>query len=199
MGLGPGSLRFFARIDRFTCECPRCAQVIQVSFDRVSFLRRDAAKGSKKWQRSGGFVGFNPLTQQLICPRCKRTFGVGLLMYPVKPYNIPTQPYDTRPTWEQLNAIRQMAGGYFERHNPIVAADAVNIAVRGICWCYVDEETGGVVYIETCPVHGWKEQLGPKTEEELAKMEQALQELEAAAWVEAELPLEEPAEEPEEE
>jgi folate-dependent tRNA-U54 methylase TrmFO/GidA len=90
-----------------------------------------------------------------------------------------------------------MAGGYFERHNPIVAADAVNIAVRGICWCYVDEETGGVVYIETCPVHGWKEQLGPKTEEELAKMEQALQELEAAAWVEAELPLEEPAEEPE--
>jgi hypothetical protein len=166
--LPAGSLRIFGRIDRFTCECPKCGQLLRAAFERViGAERRKAAKG----QHVRG--AFNPLTSRLTCTRCGGVFGVGLLLYPVHARSAPDQPGDTKPTWKQLLALRSLTMAAL-LPVPIKGRDSVNLAVEGICRCGQDNR-GHVIgdrVDPTCPVHGWQEQLGPKSatsEAELAR------------------------------
>lgn len=150
------TLRLFARIDRFTCECPRCGQIIQAHFDRpISQVRRKLAQRVREKRNHGGQrLTYNPLTSRLTCPSCRRIFGVGLLLYPVGERAQSRQPYDTQPTYRQLAALRQLGGGFL-LSRPLKGRDSVNIVTRGVCRCRFGRPDS------MCPVHGWEEQLGP--------------------------------------
>ena len=165
--LPQGVLRFFARVDRFTCECPRCGQLIQAHFDRSSGIsvgevrRKEAQRKTIKLR--GRHLTYNPLTSRLTCPRCRRLFAVGLLLYPVQERSRQQQPQDTQPTYKQLLALRQLQGGGFLVNTPIRGRDSVNLAVQGTCTCTLVGRWDAlrVRPSSTCPVHGWEEQLGP--------------------------------------
>lgn len=161
--LPPDTLRLFARIDRFTCECPRCGQIIRAHFDApISQVRRKLAQRVRESRNHGGQrLTYNPLTSRLRCPSCKRVFGVGLLLYPVHERAQARQPYDTQPTYRQLAALRQQGGGFL-LSRPIKGRDSVNVVTQGICRCLF----GRVDPI--CPVHGWEEQIGPVPDHEPA-------------------------------
>lgn len=163
--LPEGSLRFFGRIDRFTCECPRCGEILRAHFSGkpVSHVRRAEAKKASPTPAKGegakpaDVTVYNPLTQRLQCTRCRRVFAVGLLLYPVGSHAAAQQPYDTKPTWQQLLAIRQLSNAAYFVDKPIRGRDSVNLAVDGVCIC----KDGRIDHV--CAVHGWDEQLGPKT------------------------------------
>lgn len=160
-----GSLRLFGRIDRFTCECPRCGEILRAHFSGkpVSHVRRAEAKKDRPTPAKGegakpaDVTVYNPLTQRLQCTRCRRVFAVGLLLYPVGSHAAAQQPYDTKPTWQQLLAIRQLSNAAYFVDKPIRGRDSVNLAVDGVCIC----KDGRIDRV--CAVHGWDEQLGPKT------------------------------------
>lgn len=183
--LPPGTRRFFGRIDRFTCECPRCGQILRAQLDQlVGQVRRTLARQAKAAPRprahsrkldgspAGQRLTYNPLTSRLVCPQCGQVFGVGLLLYPVRERDTGQQPYDQRPTYKQLLALRELAGGFFI-DKPIVGSDSMNIAVEGTCLCDWKAET--LIPCAVCPVHGWEEQLRGKTWEEQQRMEATLQ------------------------
>lgn len=146
------AMRFFARIDQFTCECPKCGQLIVVKFGRpVGKIRRYlASRPTPKQQRVHTSLAYNPLTSRLECPQCLRIFGVGLILWPVRPRAAAGQPPDTKPSYRQLLEIRRHLQG-FAPFLPITTRDPVNWAVEEPCTC----PDGG--YLSTCPVHGWVE------------------------------------------
>ncbi len=169
--LPPGTPRVFGRIDRFTCECPRCGQLIHVHLDRPGQLRRSLSykdprdpPGAPKRPKTGGkfLMMYNPLTSRLTCPQCQRVFGVGLLLYPVAPRAAPSQPRDQRATWAQMLAIRQLAGGFFmDKATPITGDDSLNIAIDHECTCWLeDSQPPRMHYVQNCPIHGWLDQPG---------------------------------------
>lgn len=165
----PSAFRLFARIDRFTTECPACGQLISAHFDRQigrvrrALMRRRQATGST----ADPGMQYNPLTSRLTCPQCGRVWGVGLLLYPVVPRSPPSQPYDQRPTWKQLLSLRQLATGFI-LEQPIRGSDSLNIVVEGSCTCV--EVEGRVRVTPSCPVHGWAEQL-PATPPPMAELD----------------------------
>lgn len=156
----PDNQRFFARVDSFTCECPRCGQIIQARYDRaVHMVRRQQAQQKRPTGSRGGSghmggegkrLTYNPLTSRLQCPSCRRTFGIGLLAYPVDARATARQPEDSKPTYQQLLEIRRLAGGFLVPAS--LRGDApVNIAVELECDC---PDRGSSRH---CPVHGWPE------------------------------------------
>ncbi len=149
--LPAGSLRLFGRVDRFTVECPRCAQLISAHFDRrmpIGHVRRaEATKARPSTRRNSKDLVYNPLTSRLCCPRCRRIWAVGLLLYPVHERSQGQQPDDTRPSWQQLLELRQL-GGAFLANKPIRGRDSVNLYVEAPCTC----ERGRIA--PDCPVHG---------------------------------------------
>lgn len=155
----PENQRFFARIDSFTCECPRCGHIIHARFDRpASEVRRDQAALKRPAGTRGdrGVTGlqrhltYNPLTSRLHCPQCHRVFGIGLLAYPVAPRSTARQPEDSKPTYQQLLEIRRLAGGFLIAQE-LRADQPVNVAVEVACDC---PDRGSSRH---CPVHGWPE------------------------------------------
>jgi hypothetical protein len=178
--LPDGALRIFGRVDRFHCECPRCGELLRAYFGMtpVGQVRRAEAKSVKAHPRRSGrqpanrktaVAMYNPLTQRLTCPRCKRRWGVGLLLYPVGERTQARQPYDTQPTWPQLLALRQTSTIAYMVDKPLSGSDSVNILVEGECTC-----EGGRINAR-CPVHGSEEQLpaGPERltlEAEIARL-----------------------------
>jgi hypothetical protein len=147
--LPAGSLRLFGRVDRFTVECPRCAELISATYERrmpIGHVRR--AEAARKRPSAKQTIIYNPLTSRLCCPRCRRTFAVGLVLYPVHPRSQPQQPDDTRPTWEQLLELRQLGAGFYIPET-IKGKDPVNLFVERECPC-----EGGKVVLD-CPIHGW--------------------------------------------
>lgn len=195
-----GSLRLFARVDRFTCECPKCGQVLVATFERIGDVRRRLVQSSRPVGKNRkGTPLYNPVTQRLICHRCRRVWGIGLLIYPIAAKSMSYQPYDTAPTWQQLRAIRQLGNGT-ALTEPIRGTDSVNILIEHTCECVIEgsAEAPITVYSPTCPVHGWEEQLGPKTPEEQAKMAQAYEQLlDAGAFDEEEAEEEAAQQDPE--
>jgi len=170
------TLRFFARVDRFTCECPRCGQIIQAHFDRnISRVRQDEARKKTPTSRSsrgeGKRLTYNPLSSRLTCTQCRRTFGVGLLLYPVEPRATGRQPPDTRPTSDQLLEIRRLSGGFLVK-GKIAAEAEVNLAIENSCTC-PDRGTS-----RHCPVHGWPELREPSAppEETTAELDTMIME-----------------------
>lgn len=166
--LPPGTPRVFGRIDRFTCECPRCGQLIQAHFDRpAGQIRRAQIQPSLKEGAPGrvkprSTLTYNPLTSRLTCPQCNRVWGVGLLLYPVHPRSAPSQPMDQRPTFQQLLAMRQLAGGFFmDKAAPIKGVDSLNLAIDEECACWLENSTPPRMhYVAKCPIHGWLDQPG---------------------------------------
>lgn len=152
--------RLFGRVDRFTVECPRCAEIIRAAFSNVGHSRRMEAARHRPTRGVGDerpraeATIYNPLTQRLTCPRCRQVFAVGLVLYRVRARTMAEQPHDSRPTWRQLLALRQLSSAvYLEEsvhlHRAITGKDSVSILVESTCQCVEGEPDA------LCPVHGW--------------------------------------------
>jgi len=153
----PPASRFFARLDRFECECPNCGQVISTDDNtgmprRLYTLsgRRSAAK-IMPHNQSVQLMVWNALTQRLRCPHCKVVYMAGLLLYSIKPGTHPPvgAPFDAIPTARQrVEMRRKSAGGWWAEQ---LHEDEVNLAVEALCTC-PDRGTS-----RFCPVHGWEQ------------------------------------------
>lgn len=133
-------------------ECPHCGSLILAHTHPSSSTRTKARVGQRKrWTR--GFrpdQPYNPLTGRLRCPGCTRTYGVGILLWPVS--SAPTPPQqapDQRATQEERERLRTYIYGV---HAAEPSPDGHhNVAIEQACSCPV--EWGG--YDRACPVHGW--------------------------------------------
>jgi hypothetical protein len=135
----PDGTRFFARIDKFHCECPACGAII--------VAHRDGTRGSEhsafKRRRA---VQYNLIASQLTCPDCRRTFGVGLMLWPLKRARKRADlPADHQPTLRELRALAGLAYGIWATEVKR-QGDALNIAIDAECIC-VEGWRGD------CPVH----------------------------------------------
>lgn len=163
----PPADRFFARLDRFECECPSCGRVIftvinnrtlPARLQAPAHLRRDA----KQLPKSKRILqaAWNPFTQRLTCPWCGRAYVAGLMLYPLNLHVYSQKaldaPPDTVPTSRQLAEMRRRAGGWHARQL-YQAGEHVNQAVLTPCSC-------GEGWNVRCPVHGDPEQLGAKVD-----------------------------------
>lgn len=140
--------RFFARIDRFVCECPKCGELILAYFDSSPRARRFRKQKDREDGRTRASV-YNPLTATVCCPGCRKAFGVGLLLWPLQERKQRKTPPDIKPTWKQLLELRRSGGGFMGDH-PIDGAEEVNAAIVADCLC----QDGGLHM--GCPIHGWE-------------------------------------------
>jgi len=152
----PPNNRFFARLDRFECECPSCGELLFTMHDarrhpgwRHTNHRRRALAAEKPRSPSIRDMVFNPVTQRLRCPFCRSTYAVGIVAYPIHPGGyLREEPSDTRPTKRQRMEMRRAAGGFFiDKDNR--SSDEVNLAIDGDCSC---PEKG---WVPSCRVHGY--------------------------------------------
>lgn len=153
----PSADRFFARLEKFECECPNCGRLIFASLDRkdlpsrlqsTAHLRRDG-RMTPHSKRIWNLV-WNPYTQRLACPWCHKAFMAGLLLFPVAPriHRQLDPPPDVDPTAREWAEIRRKASGWYARELHAREDQHVNRMVTSPCSC---PERGWVV---TCPVHG---------------------------------------------
>lgn len=153
----PATTRFFARLDRFECECPSCGHLLFTSMDDRSLpvrlqgvsARRSAA-GRTPRNSSVRKMVWNPLTQRLRCPYCRQVFVAGLVLHPLASgAHIPTDPPpDVVPTRRQLAAMRRNAGGWWAEKQR-QHEEEVNWAIAHPCTC-PDRGTS-----KHCAVHGY--------------------------------------------
>jgi len=145
----PDGVRFFARVDRFVCECPACGHLIHAYFDHPAKVRRQEAQ--RKRPSAPRRHVYNPLTSRVCCPLCRRIWAVGLILYPVARRAPSKQPTDQKPTYRQLLALRQYAGGILAEQVR-QGDDAVNVAICADCTC---PDSYGA-WAPACPIHGWE-------------------------------------------
>lgn len=90
--------RFFARLDSFTMECPRCGKVYQIRVDQKS-------------------SGWDPTTGRWRCSKvksCNRTYILGIVAWPVYQHvGDPATPEDQVPSPRQLAELRREGGGWW--------------------------------------------------------------------------------------
>lgn len=140
----PPGTRFFARVDRFHCECPSCGALIIAHKDGTIGREHSALKRRRATQ-------YNPITSQLTCPECRRTYGVGLLLWPLqKGIRKTNLPADHQPTRRQLRQLAQYAYGIWAL-DVKRQGDSLNLAIDQECTC--PQLEGG--WRPNCPVHGW--------------------------------------------
>jgi hypothetical protein len=148
--------RFFARIDRFECECPHCGKLIFAVMDQRNSMIRNSALSKR--QARGRLLPsnprlldsvWNPVSQRLKCPNCEHTYMVGLLVYPVLTgtRRMLDPPPDVVPTAREIAACRQRAGGYYATKTYQRGAP-VNVSLSSTCSCPPKGWLG------SCPVHG---------------------------------------------
>ena len=148
--------RFFARLDRFECECPSCGKLILPYVRRHKLparLQDIAAQRSAAKQLpdnpSVKRLIFNPHTQQLRCPHCQAAYVAGLLLFPVgRTRRLVDAPLDATPTTQQRLALAHAAGGFFEDELYEEGTTQVNRVVTGGCSCPPR------AWDHACPVHG---------------------------------------------
>jgi len=159
----PPSSRFWARLDRFECECPSCGQVMTPGTDdrrapkRLATIgrRRGAARHNPKRSSVDALV-WNPYSQRVKCMYCHCCFHAGLVLYPVRNgmYRIRVPPEDTVPDKRQALELRRAQGGGWYAVQPHirdarrVLANSVNVYVDQGCTCPMFGYSG------TCPIHG---------------------------------------------
>lgn len=138
--LPPDGTPFFARIDKFHCECPHCSDIILVTGRN----RRDRRKRKPDLGKPGLY---NALASILTCPACGHHFGVGLLLW-----NLTSSrraiPSDQIPTRRQLALLRHKAAGVWP-HKVKRAGEPTNVAAGAECTC-PDEG-----WAPACPIHRW--------------------------------------------
>ena len=148
--------RFFARLDRFECECPSCGNLILSSFDERSGPARLQSIGQRRGaaRRTPHNVSvkalvWNPLSQRLACPFCGKSYYAGLVLYPAPPSRPQAiaPPADAIPTRRQLAELRRRTGGWWaeQAYKP---GEPVNLIIDSPCIC---PPKGWAV---VCPVHG---------------------------------------------
>jgi len=164
----PPSTRFYARLDRFQCECPRCGELIIVGEQgnlpkrlRTLALQRGLLKSAK---RNGNpeasdrtlarhVIVYNPLSQRLRCPFCEAVFSCGLLLYtmPRVWQRRAVAPLDTIPNRRILAALRHMANGWWRTRldQRDESQLQVNTYVTEPCQCAPADAA-----VPTCPIHG---------------------------------------------
>jgi hypothetical protein len=141
----PPGIPFFARIDRFHCECPNCTTMIVAHKDPT-------LSGAILERLKHGRTLYNPISSVLCCPKCRRTFGVGLLLWSIAPGGQRGfAPADHQPTRRQLAALAKYSYGIWVAE-PKRQGEPFNVAVDGECTC--PREAGG--WRPSCPVHGWE-------------------------------------------
>jgi hypothetical protein len=139
----PPGTRFFARVDRFHCECPSCGALIVAAKDP----RLEATSPRLKRRRG---TTYNPISSVLHCWSCRTTFGVGLLLWPLgrggRKHRIPA---DHQPTRRQLRELAQYSCGIWAAEIKR-QGDSLNVAIDQECTCTPPGWSPG------CPVHGWE-------------------------------------------
>jgi hypothetical protein len=151
----PPADRFFARLDKFECECPNCGQMIFTAHDDRTLparllgpdKRRHAAalpRNQSVWN-----LVWNPLAQRLRCPWCGIAYYAGLMLYPSKSgaRRALAAPPDATPDKRQWLAIRRRAGGFFAKDTYIYGQN-VNWVIDADCTCGED------TWAPACPIHG---------------------------------------------
>jgi len=147
--------RFFARLDKFVCECPSCGELLcaeEERHGRKRSLRTMSQRRSDARENPGvpaiWTLRWNPYTQRLWCPWCRNSFVAGLMLYPMKLGGPrPTSaPPDTIPTKRQLLALRRQAGGFFAEQ-VFHRGDEVNLVIDADCTCPEGE------YNPRCLIH----------------------------------------------
>lgn len=139
----PAGVRFWARLDSFHCECPACGQVL--------IARRESRRQIPKIKRRS--IQYDPIASRLTCPACRRVFGVGLLLWPLRAGGRSSMhkiPADHKPTRRQLRQLAQYSYGIWTTEIKR-QGEALNLAIDAECTC--PELDGG--WRESCPVHGW--------------------------------------------
>ena len=132
----------FARPVAFDLACPHCATVDSIG------------RGRRPWKTSGHF---NPVTSKWRCPTCRRSFVIGLAIWPVRRTGNRqrgvARPADARPTLEQMGELRQLYG--VVRQQTRGRGDPVNL----VCQCLDRDD-----FKADCPVHGSDVQVDEKRE-----------------------------------
>ena len=154
----PAGVRFFARIDRFHCECPSCGALVVGDLDPRRSHQRDllAARANKTRRtqttrekaRHNPDHPYNPFTQVLTCPLCGKSYGVGLLLWSFTKAPGHHPPSDTQPSRRELAQLRQ----YAESRWPWQAkrsGEEVNVYVEPECPCVALDRRD-----PACPIHG---------------------------------------------
>lgn len=151
----PPADRFFARLDRFECECPHCGKLIYSAMDRrahtvrMQALRRRQKDRLSPRSRRLRHAVWNPCTQRLACPWCGKVYVAGLLLYPgpSSPRQPLEPPPDVVPTAREIAVSRLKAGGWYASQR-YERGGEVNVAVESPCSCPLKG------WSATCPVHG---------------------------------------------
>lgn len=137
----PPGPRVFGRIDRFHCECPHCGTLLYAGKDPAVHRRHSTPPP------------YNPLTSRLTCSGCQRVYGVGLLLWPMKPARSTGDPIpkDHQPTRRQMAQLRQYATAIWAEQQKR-QGEALNVAVDQACGCLPIALGGRDPF---CPIHGW--------------------------------------------
>lgn len=102
------STRFFARLQSFDLECPRCGTVYQIRLGPSPKKGRVTPNAQKNW---------DPTTGRFTCTtrECARTYVLGILAWPITPSpNVAsTPPADQVPSPRQLAQMRREGGGWW--------------------------------------------------------------------------------------
>lgn len=139
----PPGTRFFARIDRFHCECPSCGSLIVAAKD-------PGEKGRNLARLRRKLTTYNPITAVLYCPHCRKSYGVGLVLWPMHRGSSPTRiPTDHQPTRRQMRELATKSYGIWTEEIKR-QGDELNLAIDEPCSCPAEGWHAG------CPVHGWK-------------------------------------------
>lgn len=142
----PAGSRFFARIDRFHCECPACGALIVAHKDPSV---RTSSPAMTKRRRTL----YNPIMSIVTCPSCRRAFGVGLMLWSLGRGGPGRRvPADHQPTRRQLRELASYSYGVWAAEIKR-QGDELNIAIDQECCCPRSE--GG--WAPRCPVHGWEQ------------------------------------------
>jgi hypothetical protein len=153
----PPGRRFYARIDRFECECPHCGRYVFAGIERKNLPKRlaennRARAAAKQRPRSESVLKlfWNPYTQRWCCPWCDHVFTAGIVMYPVKSRSrrIVVPPADCDPTPAEIAEMRRLAGGWFVKQPRGRPEEDANLIVQAACSC------PGQGTDPACPLHG---------------------------------------------
>ena len=100
---------------------------------------------------------YNPITSILVCPVCRRSYGVGLVLWSLSRGGTGREiPADHNPTRRELAQLG-LYGAYSLWGREVKRqGDELNLAIDAECSC--PRRRRG--WDEHCPIHGWADYAG---------------------------------------